>query len=62
MNMPDDDPTPQVEPEGPDPGKPIEKGLPKPNGPDPGKTETRGGPIEGLERLSDVFRKGRDRD
>jgi hypothetical protein len=58
--MPEEDPTPPVKPEGPDPGKPLEKGLPKPEGPDPGKEETRGGPIEGIERLSDIFRKRPD--
>jgi hypothetical protein len=61
--MPDDDPTPHVEPDGPDPGKPIKEDWPKPDGPDVGKQEQKGGSgKDGLERLSDILRKRRDRD
>jgi hypothetical protein len=40
--LPENDPAPHVEPDGPDPGKHIEKGYPKPDGPDVGKQEERG--------------------
>jgi hypothetical protein len=53
-----EEPDTHIEPDGPDPGKPIEEGLPKPEGPDVGKHEEKGAPPG--ERLDDVLREKRD--
>ena len=52
--MPKDDAAQPIEPTGPDPGKPVEEGLPKPGGPEVGKYEEKSQP-QG-QALEDVLR------